>query len=708
MYQKHCPGCFENKHGAQVCPHCGYDEAMRRLPRILAHGTMLAETYRIGRVLGKPGGFGVTYLAWDSHLQQRVAIKEYLPRDIADRENGKLEVTVAEQDRAVFERGRDKFLREARIVAKLDHPSIVRVLNFFRANGTAYMVMRYYHGMTLGEYMSQRGSPLPVEVAVNLLWPVIEGLQHAHQHHLLHRDIKPNNIYLTSAGVAILLDFGAAREQKEEGEQTDSVMLTDRYAAIEQYHGKAQGPWTDVYGFAALLYRLTTGQLPPGALERVSFDTLAANGLIDVPEALREPLSKGLELYPEKRCDSLAEFRARLEPVMYGAPESVRHDLQQIYDTVGEVRRVQSAAGQAPAAQEPVLPEAPVTEVSASTSASESASEMPTVQAEAVTAAPRSVAKPKSAPAAPRSWRWPLAGTAAAIVLLAAGAVLMRRAPHAIPPLTTGDVLSTAPADAPQAAEIARAPGDDSILAVRAPRMVRLRGGDFRLGSDAPLARTNEQPPQPVHLKPFAIALAEVTRGEFRAFVEHAHYDNPFWRDYPCDDPAGAGASWQHPGGGGEDQPVVCVSAADARAYAAWLAQALRKPYRLPTEAEFEYAQRGGSGEPWWWGNGPVAGHAVCADCSAVAPQGPSVAAGGPVNPYGLYGAAGNVREWTCSEYQPLAAGAWEHCAARPDILTAIRGGSWHDGMAALRSSYREVLFGHQRDVYTGFRLAQD
>ncbi len=154
-YQKHCPGCFEDKACAPVCPHCGYDESEPRSAVFLPHGMTLVGQYRVGKVLGKPGGFGITYLGWDVNLHQRVAIKEYLPRDIAGRNPGSPEVTMhTSGDRDSFEFGREQFVREARIVAQLDHPNIVGVRGFFKANGTAYLVMDYYEGLSLSDYLT--------------------------------------------------------------------------------------------------------------------------------------------------------------------------------------------------------------------------------------------------------------------------------------------------------------------------------------------------------------------------------------------------------------------------------------------------------------------------------------------------------------------------------------------------------------------------
>lgn len=314
-YQKHCPGCYAEKGGAAICPHCGYDESAPRSPLFLPHGMILGGQFRVGRVLGKPGGFGITYIGWDVNLQQRVAIKEYLPRDLATRTTDSLEVRVhTDADHARFDAGREYFLHEARIVARFAHPNIVRVRSFFNANGTAYLVMDYYDGISLGEYLATVSNRLAPGVALELIKPILHGLQYVHEHQVIHRDLKPYNIYLATEGRPILLDFGAALLSADGRENSRAVVLTEGYAPLEQYQRRSpQGPYTDVYGAAATLYRMIVGEAPPMALDRLGHDPLHESEYAALPPGLRACMAHALAVRAEQRYATAAEFLAALE-----------------------------------------------------------------------------------------------------------------------------------------------------------------------------------------------------------------------------------------------------------------------------------------------------------------------------------------------------------------------------------------------------------
>ena len=271
-----CPSCFSPT-PRTPCSSCGWQPPRDNPPPALPLGRVLDNRYRIGRVLGH-GGFGITYLIWDENLHLRLALKEYLPRDCATRAPDGSSVAIYSGPAAAqFAYGLDRFLEEARALAHFDqHPGIVTVKNFFRAHGTGYCVMDYVDGITLRDYLEQQpGGRISFDAALKLLMPVMDALRAVHKEGLLHRDIAPDNIYLTQDGRIKLLDFGAARFAAGEHSKSLSVILKPGYAPEEQYRTRGhQGPWTDVYGLAATLYRAITGQVPPEALDRLDKDEL--------------------------------------------------------------------------------------------------------------------------------------------------------------------------------------------------------------------------------------------------------------------------------------------------------------------------------------------------------------------------------------------------------------------------------------------------
>ncbi len=778
-FQKHCPGCFQLKGGMAVCPHCGYDEATQRSPIFLPHGTILAGQYRVGRVLGRPGGFGITYLGWDVNLQQRVAIKEYLPREIAQRMPNSLEVNVhTADDKRGFEFGKEQFLREARIVAKLDHPNIVRVRNFFNANATAYLVMDYYEGMSLGDYLSSVRNKLEPELAVPLVKPILEGLQYVHERGLVHRDLKPHNIYLAAIGRPIVLDFGAARQAAGDRVQSLSVVLTEGYAPLEQYQRRAvQGPWTDVYGVAATLYRMIAGAAPPIALDRIGRDPVEDGGWSAVPPTLVPALRMALAVRPSDRYQSATEFLAALERFLSGtAPAGSLMGGEKLSATTPFVPLIAEPPPTAApatvdaspaAALRPGLLEAAVQTPAPAARAFPAAHHerqpaaaltppavSPAAPLPAAAIAPRAVQAPAPAPAPfklPGSLpERPLDGAGAVLAARAASpaAPLHRRASDVLPPAPPppsrrksravplmlllgagaiiGYVLLHPPGDAKPAAKptstLVATPASPSVVPetrplteplaapvvatpLPLPLLVTLPGGQLRLNDSATGGGSRV-----AGIEALKMGRTEVTVAQFREFVQRTGYDNPRWQNYPCESAGGRLPDWQDPGyAQREESPVVCVSWADANAYTQWLSRETGQPYRLPTEAEWEYAARAGTTSRYWWGNDPDEGMVACQSCPPKVPTQPVAVTSFPANPFGLYETLGNVREWTCSRYESYASAAAERCGSISEAAqVAVRGGSWQQPAEALQASYREAYEPYRRNVWTGFRVVQD
>ena len=201
--------------------------------------------YVLERVLGQ-GGFGITYLAKDTNLDQRVAIKEYLPIDVATRLQDSTVRSRTDELRDRYRWGLERFIQEARTLARFDHPNIVRVLSVFEFNNTAYMVMRFEEGVTLSAMLDRRGT-LPEADLLRVLLPILDGLELVHNAGFIHRDIKPDNIHIGGDGRPVLLDFGSAR-QSLGGSNTLTILIAPGYAPFEQYYSDStsQGPWTDI------------------------------------------------------------------------------------------------------------------------------------------------------------------------------------------------------------------------------------------------------------------------------------------------------------------------------------------------------------------------------------------------------------------------------------------------------------------------------
>jgi TPR repeat protein len=232
--------------------------------------------YEIIEILGE-GGFGITYLARDVNLNHEVAIKEYMPSDLATRnEDGSVHPTSSEK-KETYEWGLHRFLDEAKTIAQFQHPNIIKVRSVFEVNNTAYMVMDYEMGESLHEILMRRKT-LDEEDIKNIISPIIDGIRLVHAAGIIHRDIKPANIFLRIDGDPVLLDFGSARESLGLTEQSMTRIVSRGYAPIEQHNigDELQGSWTDIYSLGATLYRCVTGVPPSDAIDRSSSISLAS------------------------------------------------------------------------------------------------------------------------------------------------------------------------------------------------------------------------------------------------------------------------------------------------------------------------------------------------------------------------------------------------------------------------------------------------
>ena len=301
----------------EVCPHCGYvDGSPPAEAYHLAPGEILNHKYIVGTTIDS-GGFGIIYRAWDAQMEQVVAIKEYFPNGVVSRVPGQNDVIVySGKNREVFRKGVDRFLVEARNMAEFSQPDIVALYDYFEENNTAYIVMEYLDGVSFKEYLKERGGRIPSEEVVDITLHVLAALEEIHSHHIIHRDISPDNIFLCSNHRVKVIDFGAARFSSGEESSNFSTIVKPGYAPAEQYRTKSrQGPFTDLYALGACMYQAATGEKPQESLARAMHDDLRPPKELnpEVPEYLSDIIMKAMAMDEDERFQSSEEFMKALK-----------------------------------------------------------------------------------------------------------------------------------------------------------------------------------------------------------------------------------------------------------------------------------------------------------------------------------------------------------------------------------------------------------
>jgi formylglycine-generating enzyme required for sulfatase activity len=645
--------------------------------------------YRVESVLGA-GGFGITYKAVHEALQTRAAIKEYFPVEWSYRDRddvnvlantqGALPTSEAGED-VCYTWGLDRFLNEARILAQVNHPGVVRVRDFFEANGTAYIVMDYEDGEPLSQ-MLQREKTLTEEQVRRLLGDVLPALEAVHAQGYLHRDLKPANLYRRSDGRTILIDFGAARQALGRRSKSVTSVFSPGYSPIEQYlvDGKGYGPWTDIYAVGAVLYHCVTGTAPIEAPARVLDDPLKPAATVAAGRyspALLRLVDRSMAVRPEKRFQSVAEMREALNaPDQPSPPPPVQPDEDDDDRTVKWESPWRSGLHPGGEKPRPAVVEPP---------------------------------KPPD-PIKPPWLTWRRGASILVVVAVLAGGVEIAR--RIVWPPGGGSSTQTEPVKPPppppeRPEPKPPQPGQSYTEPTTGMEFVWIQPGCFTMGSpETEKGRSTNEIPHQVCPKGFWMGKYEVTNAQYQRF-EPGH-DSGSYESYNLNGP---------------DQPVVRVTWQEAVAYADWLSGKTGLRFRLPTEAEWEYAARaGGAGyRPWGddpnqacryaniydetarktkplpWANYPCEdGQAVVAPVGKYAP-----------NRFGLYDMLGNVAEWTCSEYDSAYAGGETRCAD-PNAAggrRVLRGGSWTEFPELLRFAYRFPTVPGNRKFDYGFRL---
>jgi serine/threonine protein kinase len=565
----------------------------------LQSGTNLCDgKYTIEAKIGE-GGFGITYKAIQNGLNRVVCIKEYFPAGKCTRATKKNTIFVQGTSEQVFEKYRQAFVREAKMLATLHHPNIVEVLDVFDENNTSYMVMTFVKGKSLQQIVETRGK-LPYPETVNYIAQITNAVGYIHDHHILHRDIKPDNIMITADFKAILIDFGSAREFEQDKTQVHTSMLTHGYAPTEQYTANSRkGSYTDIYAIGATFYFVLTGQVPMESAARLTEQMPSPKDLVpEIPEEANRTILKAMQLKAENRHQTVHEFMDDIRNVK----PSVLVD-----ETIG------------------------------------------------------------GSPQQPTSKRtWYIISALGCFVALLIGYFLW--GPDGSEPVEENK---------PQEIKTY------SFISIYDYPMVKVDGGTFIMGSD----QTDEDdcPPHTVTLSDFYIGQFEVSQGFWTKIMD----DNP--SEYQDVDDI-------------NKFPVENVSFEEVQVFINRLNNQTGKSFSLPTEAQWEFAARGGNQSKgtnfagsqypnniWFDKNNPV-----------MLKFPPSV------NELGIYQMSGNVAEW-CLDYYNRMFYSQSNKSKNPLNTNAnnsrvVRGGSFDDTDPEYVTVYYRNS-GNDATGYIGFRL---
>ena len=678
--------------------------------------------YTIEEVLGH-GGFGIVYRARHNELGNIVAIKEYLPAELAVREGAAVHPRSA-ACRDGYEDGLRRFREEARALIEFQsHPSIVSCRDFFRENGTAYLVMEYEDGLPLSELLRRRdasGRPFDEADLLAVMVPLLDGLQRVHEAEMLHRDIKPGNILVRRSDERpVLIDFGAAKQAAAERSKS-MAPYTEGYAALEQVGEGKLGPWTDLYAVGAVMWRIVAGGSPPldppnpvkvekraNAVVRGEADPMHSArklGAGRFSPGVLEAIDRCLKLHEKERMRDCGELLALLRRT--GAAEKAPAAPTQPSQVRSGKRpwKILTAAGVALAAVLAWLALAPAWNgPSRASREREAASTAPQDAALARAEAQWEAVRDSRDVAATRAYIEEYGGVEEA-------GVWVRLAESLLMELGREERAEAARKERETAERELRRPGRKFRDCAKCPEMVVIPAGSFLMGSPASEEERGDRegPQHRVEIREaFAAGVYEVTVAEYREFVSAAGHDG----GTDCLIFSGVGlkkgGSWRSPGFAQTDSaPVVCVNWEDVQAYARWLSRKTGKPYRLLSEAEWEYAARAGTRTRYSFGDEITPRDANYGEnIGKTRPVGSYRA-----NGFGLYDMHGNAWEWVQDCWNERYAGApssgqaWERGVCSERVL---RGGSWSYNSRHLRSAYRNRDHSGYRSRLFGFRIAR-
>ena len=717
-------------------------QPLNALPR----GHRLQE-YELVRVLGM-GGFGMTYLGFDHNLDKAVAIKEYLPSDIATRTADHSVAPQASEFRGDFQWGLERFLDEARTLARFDHRHIVKVYRFFEAHGTAYIVMEYAEGETLSAHLERKGTLSEAELK-GILYPLLDGLAVVHGADFLHRDIKPGNIVLRDAdGSPVLLDFGAARQAIGAKSRSVTSIVTPGYAPIEQYSSRGhQGAWTDIYALGGVCYRALTGQMPDDATDRMRNDPLVpvsqrcagrASGAflsaIDVALSVdegdrppsvgvwREALGASVSAPARRQAQGASRRNQATQRLPLPVPAARAGQAEEVVDAVASAQQdtaadapvVRRSEPNAPPSKSPNQPLFKWLVVVLGVVAVLVGGKMYVDHAEQVALERQrqeeqvalerqrqeeqvALDKQRQEQAALDKQRQEQAALErqrqeqAALERQRQEQVALDKQRREQAVLEKQRQEQAALEKQRQERQSGRRFKDCAAC----PEMVVVPTGSFMMGSpSSEKGRDSDEGPQHrVRIaQPFAVGVYEVTFAEWDACVSAGG----------CNGHSPADRGW-----GRGQYPVIYVSWNDAQAYVKWLSNETGKRYRLLSEAEWEYVARAGTETPFHFGM------TISTDQANYNRnyRAQTVEAGSfPSNGYGLHDVHGNVDEWVQDCWNdsylgaPTDGSAWTSgdCSGR-----VLRGGSWDSKHRNLHLADRDWGPTNYRSIRTGFRVAR-
>ena len=570
--------------------------------------------YQIQRVLGQ-GGFGVTYLALQQGLNRIVAIKEFFMENFCVRNADTHHVTIAtEGSRELVERYRNKFLKEARNIAKLEHPNIVSIIDVFEENSTAYYVMKYAQNGSLDDKVKREGHLSEAE-ATRYILKIANALHFVHQHKMTHLDVKPANILLSDNDEPWLIDFGLSKQyDTETGEQTSSTPLgySPGYAPIEQYMAGGAGtfsPESDIYSLGATFYKLLTGATPPDA------STVANDGL--PVQALKE---KGVS--------------QRAITVIFQAMEPLRKD--RLHDMDSFINLLEKEPSEKPATQQLSQPYTVQTIISEGTAPAAVMQHKEQTEAQ-----PQPQPKQSHTPVLGKKRTiWIGLGVALSVIVVIVTTVFM--------------LNNHSQGGSPD-------PWSNETMTVEANgvsfTMMHVEGGTFTMGATSEMEDDpydGEKPTQQVTLSSYYIGETEVTQALWKAVM-----------------------GWNPSSFKGDDLPVEMVSWDDCQTFISKLNALTGKNFRLPTEAEWEFAARGGnqSRHTQYSGSSRIDDVAWYEDNSGNKTH--PVKTKQP-NELGIYDMTGNVCEWCQDWHGDYSSYAQTNpTGASSGSCRVYRGGSW-------------------------------